>query len=89
MKKLVSAIFVSLIVIASGCNHEVTVSEEQAKSSVIELRNGNIGKVEILSTELKRGNYLIEWKNEENCEHGVDSVNAETGEIEMITAAIC
>lgn len=90
MKNLVSAMFVSLIVIVSGCNHpELNVSEDQAKSSVIDLRTGNIGKVEILSIELKSNNYLVEWENKENCEHGVDSVDAENGEIEMITAAIC
>lgn len=90
MKKLVSAMYVSLIVLVSGCNHaELNVSEEQAKTRVLDLRYGHIGKVETLSIELKRNNYLVEWENEENCEHGVDSVDAETGEVEMITASIC
>lgn len=90
MKKLVSAMLVSLIVILSGCNHaESNVSKDQAKSSVIELRKGNIGKVEILSIELKSNNYLVEWENKENCERGIDSIDAVTGESEMITAAIC
>jgi hypothetical protein len=90
MNKTAPTIFTLLIVLVSGCNHaERTVSEEQAASNVIELRSGHIGKVEILSTELKRGNYLIAWKNAENCERGVDSVDGKTGEVEMITASIC
>ncbi|MDN3451785.1 hypothetical protein QMA09_16465 [Planococcus sp. APC 3906] len=90
MRKLVSAGFVSLIVLVSGCNHaDLNVSEDQAKSKVIELRSGHIGNVEILSIELKRKNYIVEWENEENCEHGVDSVDGENVEIELISAEIC
>lgn len=90
MGKLVSAVFVSLIVLVSGCNHaDLNVSEEQAKSSVVEHRTRHIGTVEILSIELKRNNYIVEWENEGNCEHGVDSVDGENGEIELISAEIC
>lgn len=90
MRKLVSAVFVSLIVLVSGCNHaDLTVSEDQAKSRVIELRSGHIGNIEILSIKLKRNNYIVEWENERNCEHGVDSVDGKNGEIELISAEIC
>lgn len=90
MHKIASTIFILLIFLVSGCNNaELAVSKEQAESNVIELRSGHFGKVEILSTELKRGNYIIDWENVENCERGVDSVDGETGEVEMITASIC
>ena len=90
MKKIVFTMFVLLIFIVSGCNSaELKVSEEQAKSSVIEHHTGNIGKVKIRSIEIKKNNYIIEWENEENCEQGIDSVDGENGEIEMITASIC
>jgi hypothetical protein len=88
--KIVTTMFILLIFIASGCSSaELKISEEQAKSSVIDHQSGNIGKVEILSLELKSNNYLIEWKNEENCENGIDSVDGENGAIKMIKASIC
>jgi hypothetical protein len=31
----------------------------------------------------------VEWKNEGNCENGIDSVNGENGAIELIKASIC
>ncbi|WP_341202461.1 hypothetical protein [Planomicrobium okeanokoites] len=90
MKKTVSAIFVLLIFIVGGCNSpELKVSEEQAKSSVIEYHSGHIGNVKILSIELEKNNYIVEWENEENCEEGIDSVDGENGDIEMIEASIC
>ncbi|WP_161487547.1 hypothetical protein [Paenisporosarcina indica] len=53
MKKIVSSMIVLLIFIVSGCNSaELKVSEEQAKSSVIEQHTGHIGRVKILSIEL-------------------------------------
>lgn len=89
-KKIVFTMFVLLIFIVSGCNSaDLKVSEEQAKSSVIEHHTGHIGKVKIRSIELKKNNYIIEWENEENCEQGIDSVDGENGEIEMITDSIC
>ncbi|TFE25233.1 hypothetical protein [Cohnella luojiensis] len=90
MKKIVITMFVLLTFIVSGCNSsELKVSEEQAKSSVIEQHTGNNGKVKILSVDLKRNNYIVEWENEENCEKGIDSVNGENGSIKMIEASIC
>jgi hypothetical protein len=90
MKKIVTTMFVLLIFIVSGCNSaELNVSKEKAKSSVIEQHTGMNGKVKILSVELKRNNYIVEWENEENCEKGIDSVDGENGTIEMIEASIC
>lgn len=89
MKKI-TIMFIFLSFIVSGCNTvELKVTEEQAKSSVIEQHTKNIGKVKILSVDLKRNNYLVEWENEENCEKGIDSVDGESGAIEMIEASIC
>jgi hypothetical protein len=90
MKKIVTAMFVFLIFIVSGCNSaELKVTEEQAKSSVIEQHTGKNGKVKILSVDLKRNSYIVEWENKENCEKGIDSVDGENGTIEMIEASIC
>jgi hypothetical protein len=88
--KIVTTLFVLLIFIVSGCSSaELKISEEQAKSSVIEHHTGNIGKVEILSVDHKNNNYIVEWKNEGNCENGIDSVDGENGAIKMIKASIC
>ncbi|WP_033542754.1 hypothetical protein [Planococcus sp. CAU13] len=90
MKKMALTIFVLLAFVVSGCsNDDLKVSEEQAKSIVIEHHAGNIGKVEILSIELEKNDYIIEWENEGNCEQGTDSVDGENGEVEMIEATIC
>jgi hypothetical protein len=90
MKKIVTILFVLLIFIVSSCSRaELKISEEQAKSSVIEHHTKNIGKVEIVLVDLKNNNYIVEWKNEGNCENGIDSVDGENGTIEMIEASIC
>ncbi len=90
MKQLVTIMLVLLMFIVSSCNSaELKVSEEKAKSSVIEKHTGNNGKVTILSIDLKKNNYIVEWENEENCEKGIDSVDGENGAIEMIEASIC
>ncbi len=88
--KGIATMFIFLIFIISGCNTaELKVAEEQAKLSVIEQHTKHIGKVKILSVDLKRNSYLIKWENEENCEKGIDSVDGESGAIEMIEASIC
>ena len=88
--KKITTIFIFLVFIVSGCNTvELKVTEEQAKTSVIKQHTKHIGKVKILSVDLKRNNYLVEWENEGNCEKGIDSVDGESGAIEMIEASIC
>lgn len=75
-----------LLILVSGCNSKLT--EEQAKSIVLEHHSSNIGEIRILSVTQKFGEYKIEWENQENCESGIDSVNR-NGEIEIAKASIC
>ena len=91
MKKIGSIIIFFLILItANGCaglNPKIT--EEQAKSMVIEHHSNNIGEVEIISATHKNNKYIIAWENKENCENGIDNVNDQNGDIKMVEASIC
>ncbi|HAQ08407.1 MAG TPA: hypothetical protein DCR24_13145 [Bacillus bacterium] len=91
MKKM-GCIFVFLLFLflASGCDNATPkITEEQAKSIVIEQHTNTIGEVEIKSVTHKNNEYIIEWENKENCENGIDSVNDQDGEVEMVEASIC
>lgn len=73
----------------SGCNNvNSKVTEEQAKSIVVEHHTKDIGEVEIISITTKYNTYIIEWENKGNCEKGTDSVNKK-GDFKMIEASIC
>ena len=83
-------VFVLVLFIASGCNDATPkITEEQAKSIVIEQHTNTIGEVEIISVTHKNNEYIIEWENKENCENGIDSVDDQDGEVEMVEASIC
>lgn len=83
-------IFILLLLLVSGCdNSDVMISEEQAKSVVIEHHTGNIGEVKIIWTSHKNDQYTIRWVNEENCESGTTTVNDNNGEIETVEVSIC
>ena len=64
MKKLsLIILFVYSLYILSGCQSaSATITEEEAEAIVIEKNTGDIGEVEIISINHKRGKYIIEWK---------------------------
>lgn len=71
-----------------GCTQiEDEISKEEAQELVVEERSGNIGNVEIMSTEIKNNKYIVEWENEENLEKGIDEVD-KNGNVKMIEAEI-
>ena len=84
-----SALF-SLLLILSACSNtdpEITESEAEA---IVEQRHANsFGTVEIIWISYEGGQYVIEWKNEGNCEWGVDYVDGQSGDIEMGERTIC
>jgi hypothetical protein len=89
MKKIAIICVSMLSLILSGCNSIVSkITEEQAKSIVVEHHTKHIGEVEIVSVNTKFNKYIIEWENKENCEKGTDSVNKQ-GEIKTIESSIC
>lgn len=82
--------FLLMMVLLVGCtNIEDVISEEEAKQLVIEKRTteNTYGTVEIISIEIKRNSYYVEWENKENTEWGIDRVTKD-GEIKMIEATI-
>lgn len=91
MKRIVIAFSLLLILVMSGCNNlsEPKISEEEAKSIVIKDHTKHIGKVEIISISHKGKEYIVKWKNKENCENGTDYVNDQNGEITNGVATIC
>jgi uncharacterized protein YcfL len=79
------ALMVFLLV---GCaNIEDSISKEDAKQLVIEYHTNNNGSPSILSIELKRNAYYVEWENKENKESGIDKVTKD-GEVKIIEATI-
>ncbi|MDP4084582.1 MAG: hypothetical protein Q8934_08185 [Bacillota bacterium] len=91
MRKIVSILCISLILVISGCNHysKPKISEERAKSIVLKRHTQNIGKVEIKSVIHNGNEYIVEWGNKENCENGTDYINDENGKIIKGEASIC
>lgn len=91
MKRIVLALSLLLILVMSGCNKfsEPQITEEEAKSMVIKDHTKHIGKVEIISISHKGNEYIVKWKNKENCENGTDYVNDQNGEITNGVATIC
>lgn len=82
--------FLLMMVLLVGCtNIEDVISEEEAKQLVIEKRTteNTYGTVDIISVEIKRNSYYVEWENKENTEWGIDRVTKD-GEIKMIEATI-
>lgn len=68
MKKTAAILVLFLSFILSGCNSiDSKISEEQAKSIVVEYHTKHIGKVETISVTTKFNKYIIEWENKENC----------------------
>lgn len=66
-----------LNLIVSGCGKllEPKISEEEAKSIVLEEYSDDFGEVTILSVSYKEIKYIIEWENKENCEEGTDYID--------------
>ncbi len=84
---LIFTIITSVILLAACSQIENKISKDEAGRLVIEERSGKIGKVEITSIEIKNNKYIIEWKNEENLEKGIDEVD-KNGNVKMIDAQI-
>lgn len=92
MRKLGSVLMVVLLLLqfGSGCeqrNPEIT--KEQAKTKVIEHHKIKNGMIKIRSITHKNNEYIIEWENKDNCEHGIDKVDDQNGKIKMVEASIC
>jgi len=82
--------FLLIMVLLIGCTSiEDVISEEEAEELVIEKRTteNTYGTVEIISVEIKRNSYYVEWENKENTEWGIDRVTKD-GEVQMMEATI-
>lgn len=82
---------VSLLLFStSGCeNVDPKITEEQAKSIVIENHTDNQGKVEIISVTYKKNEYIIVWEKIANCENGIDYIDDQSGEVKRAETTIC
>ncbi|MUK87887.1 hypothetical protein GMD78_05675 [Ornithinibacillus sp. L9] len=90
MNRIVVFIFVLLLLVLGGCGQsEPIISQEEAKSIVIESRSGEIGEITIISVNHKRGKYIIEWENEDNCESGTEHIDDQNGEVIKGEVTIC
>ncbi|WP_461611819.1 hypothetical protein [Cytobacillus kochii] len=91
MKKTSRLLLFLLLLFLSSCSTapEPKISEQQAKSIVIEKNTRTIGNVTIVSIEQKGNNYIIKWENPENCESGVEHMNHQSGKIITSEVTIC
>lgn len=88
IKKVIFLLLMMVLLI--GCtNIEDLISEEEAKQLVIKKRTteNTYGTVEIVSIEIKRNSYYVEWENKENTEWGIDRVTKDS-EVQMLEATI-
>jgi PBP1b-binding outer membrane lipoprotein LpoB len=84
-KSLLIILIILLLVSCSNIND--SISKKKAEQLVLERHNSNIGFPRIISIEIKRNAYYIEWENIENKEWGIDKVTKD-GEVKMIEATI-
>lgn len=71
-----------------GCaTIEESISQDEAKELVLAQHQKHIGTPEILSIEVKRNAYIIQWENKGNKEWGTDKVT-KSGEVKMIETTI-
>lgn len=82
-------IAVSLFIVTACDNSEPIISEEKAKSIVLEHHTGNNGEVKIISVSHENNEYIVKWEITENCESGTDIVNDKNGEIKRGQTSIC
>ena len=77
-----------MVFLVMGCSDiSDHITEDQAKALVLEHHQRPIGTPEIISVEIKRNAYYVEWENKDNKEWGIDKVTKD-GEIKMIEATI-
>ncbi|WP_066050713.1 hypothetical protein [Robertmurraya korlensis] len=91
MKKVSCVVILVLsLLITNGCeNTKPKITEERAKSIVIEHHTSNNGKVDIISVTHKKNEYMIVWDKKENCENGIDYIDDQNGEIKEGQTTIC
>ena len=88
-KFVMGLIVVSLFIVTACNNSEPIISEEQAKSIVLDYHTGNNGEVKIISVNYENDGFIVKWEIEENCESGTDIVNDKNGEIKSGQTSIC
>ncbi|QGS68771.1 hypothetical protein CV093_10710 [Oceanobacillus sp. 143] len=90
MEKMVLILFAFMLFIANGCeNSSLKITEEEVEARVIEDHTGEIGEVKIISVSHKRGKYIVEWENRENCENRVDQIDDQNGDFIKGETTIC
>ena len=90
MKKVITILLFSFLVILSSCGQEnpanKSVTEEEAKEIVIDCHSGDVGEINIVSVVTKKDVYVVKWENEP-LKEGVDSVDKKTGKLKMIESS--
>ncbi|WP_407268576.1 hypothetical protein [Radiobacillus sp. PE A8.2] len=90
MKKILIVVLVAVSLTLGACNQPAPkISQEQAEEIILNRHAGEIGVVKISEVSHKRGKYIIEWENEENCESGTEHVDDQNGEIIKGEVSIC
>ncbi|MFT5871776.1 MAG: hypothetical protein ACI8WT_000697 [Clostridium sp.] len=80
-------VLLTLVMLVGCTSIGDSISEEEAEQLVIENHTNNNGSPKIVSIEIKRNTYIVEWKNKENKEWGIDKVTKD-GDVKMVEATI-
>ncbi|WP_430786872.1 hypothetical protein VBD025_14955 [Virgibacillus flavescens] len=88
MKKIgVSILFVFILYSFTGCNNpSAKITKEEAESIVMEHHSEQII---ITSVSHKRGNYIVKWEIDPDCEFGTYYINDQNGKIEKGQVTNC
>lgn len=80
-------VLLTLVMLVGCTSIGDSISGEEAEQLVIVNHTNNNGSPKIVSIEIKRNTYIVEWKNKENKEWGIDKVTKD-GDVKMVEATI-
>ncbi|WP_042221576.1 PepSY domain-containing protein [Oceanobacillus manasiensis] len=83
---------VFILLTFTGCDNwhkDPKITEEEAKSIVIEDHPGGSDKVRIKSVSHSSGEYKVKWEIDADCNFGIDYIDDQSGEIVKSEASAC
>lgn len=79
MKKTLLALVLGAVILTACTHPDPQITEEQVKEIIMKMHAATTDEVKIISVTHKRGKYIVEWENKENCESGTDHINDQDG----------
>lgn len=90
MNKKLLIFVIMLIFFLNGCEtSEQYISEDEAKSIVLNYYSENIRQIKIISIRQENNEYKVKWENTDDCEEEFIYVDKNNGEIKRDAISIC